>query len=540
MGRVFQYIGIKIKNYKQMKEKNLKIIIGLMSVALLGLIAVQIYWIKNAIELEEKLFDYNVNDAMHSVVKKISRHESAAYVINKLIKPDADDVFVIKSDLLNNEDFVLRKKRMWVSSYNYDVCDSDIVIRLEARKNVDSSKVIVEINTIKEGHKIGITQKRIISSVQIDSIKVYKEKFVSEVVEELILIGETQNVEERINERELNNYIKINLINNGISADFIFGVKSERRDTILFLKNADQISELKESLYRAQLFPEELFRPANYLVLSFPNRTGYLLRSISTVLLISALFIFSIIFLYYKTVQILIRQKKVAEIKNDLINNITHEFKTPIATITLAAEALKEPELNKDRVAIEKYSTMIGEESNRLKHMVDSLLNTALIENGEYSLEKSEIDIHFLIENIVNRNNLRLETANGEIVLELLADDHQVFADQHHITNILNNIVDNAIKYSRFKPLIKISSVNKGDGISISISDNGIGIDKHQQKKIFDTFYRVPTGNIQDVRGYGIGLSYVKKLVEAHGGIITVESKLNKGTTFNLFLPHGR
>ena len=523
-----------------MKEKKLKIIIGLMSVALLGLIAVQIYWIKNAIELEEKLFDYNVNDAIHSVVKKISRHESATYVINKLIKPGADDVFVIKSDLLNNEDVVLRKKRMWVSSYNYDVCDSDIVIRLEARKNDDSSKVIVEINTIKEGHKIGITQKRIITSVQIDSIKVYKEKFVSEVVEELILIGETQNVEERINERELNNYIKINLINNGISADFIFGVKSERRDTILFLKNADQISELKESLYRAQLFPEELFRPANYLLLSFPNRTGYLLRSVSTVLLISALFIFSIIFLYYKTVKILIMQKKVAEIKNDLINNITHEFKTPISTIALAAEALKEPELNKDRAAIEKYSTMIEEENDRLKNMVDSLLNTALIENGEYSLEKSEIDINSLIENLVNRNKLRLETTNGEIILELLAEDHQVFADQHHITNILNNIIDNAIKYSSHKPLIKISSVNEGEGISISISDNGIGIDKHQQKKIFDTFYRVPTGNIQDVRGYGIGLSYVKKLVEAHGGTITVESKLNKGTIFNLFLPHGR
>jgi two-component system phosphate regulon sensor histidine kinase PhoR len=306
------------------------------------------------------------------------------------------------------------------------------------------------------------------------------------------------------------------------------------------LKDADQISELKESSYRARLFPEELFRSANYLVLTFPDRSGYLLRSVSTVLLISTLFIFSIIFLYYKTVKILIRQKQVAEIKNDLINNITHEFKTPISTIALAAEALKEPELNKDRVAIEKYSTMIKEENDRLKNMVDSLLNTALIENGEYSLKKSEIDIHSLLNNLVNRNKLRLETAKGEIILELLAEDHQVFADQHHITNILNNIIDNAIKYSSHKPLIKISSINKGEGISISISDNGIGIDKHQQKKIFDTFYRVPTGNIQDVRGYGIGLSYVKKLVEAHSGTISVESKLNKGTTFNLFLPHGR
>jgi len=523
-----------------MKEKSLKIIIGLMSIALLGLIAVQIYWIKNAIELEKKLFDYNVNDAMHSVVKKISQHESAAYVVHKLIKPDTDDVFVIKKDILNKENIVLREKNVWVSSYNYEIQDSDVVIRMEVSEGDDSSKVMVEINVNEDGHKIGITEIRKLLSVQIDSIKVYKEKFVKEVVEELILIGETQNVEERINERELNNYIKINLMNNGISADFIYGVKSQERDTILFLKDADQISLLKESSYIARLFPEEIFRSANYLVLSFPNRTGYLLRSVFTVLLISSLFIFSIIFLYYKTVKILIRQKKVAEIKNDLINNITHEFKTPISTIALAAEALKEPELNKDRVAMEKYTTMIEEENDRLKNMVDSLLNTALIENGEYCLEKSEIDMHSLIKNLVNRNKLRLETTNGEIILELQAEDHQVFADQHHITNILNNIIDNAIKYSSRKPLIKISSVNKGDGISISISDNGIGIDKHQQKKIFDTFYRVPTGNIQDVRGYGIGLSYVKKLVEAHGGTISVESKLNKGTTFNLFLPHGR
>jgi len=523
-----------------MKEKKLKIIIGLMSVALFGLIVVQIYWIKNAIELEEKLFDYNVNDAMQSVVKKISQHESAEYVVHKLIKSDTDDVFVFKSDNLNKEDIVLKEKRTWVSSYNYDVGDSDVVVRMEISDGDDSSNIMVEINANEEGNKIGITEIRKLSSVQIDSIKVHKEKIVNEVVEELILIGETQNVEERIDESELNKNLKINLKNNGIYTDFIFGVKSEKRDTILFLQDADQIIELKESSYKARLFPEELFRSANYLVLTFPNRSGYLLRSVSTVLLISALFIFSIIFLYYKTVKILIMQKKVAEIKNDLINNITHEFKTPISTIALAAEALKEPELNKDRVAIEKYSTMIEEENDRLKNMVDSLLNTALIENGEYSLEKSKIDIHSLLKNLVNRNKLRLETVNGEIILELLAEDHQVFADQHHITNILNNIIDNAIKYSSHKPLIKISSINKGDGISISISDNGIGIDKHQQKKIFNTFYRVPTGNIQDVRGYGIGLSYVKKLAEAHCGTITVESKLNKGTTFNLILPRGR
>jgi len=146
-----------------MKEKNLKIIIGLMSVALLGLIAVQIYWIKNAIELEEKLFDYNVNDAMHSVVKKISQHESAEYVVHKLIKPDTDDVFVFKSDNLNKEKIVLKEKRTWVSNYNYDVGDSDVVIRMEVSDGDDSSEVRVEINTNEDGNKIDITEKRMVS-----------------------------------------------------------------------------------------------------------------------------------------------------------------------------------------------------------------------------------------------------------------------------------------------------------------------------------------------------------------------------------------
>jgi two-component system phosphate regulon sensor histidine kinase PhoR len=304
-----------------MKEKKLKIIISLMSAALVGLIAVQIYWIKNAIELEEKLFDYNVNDAMQSVVKKMSQDESAEFVVHKLIKPDSNDVFIIKNDYVNKEDVVHREKRRWVSSYNYNVGDSDVVVKMEVRDRDDSSKVLVEINTNEDGNKIGITEIRKLSSVQIDSIKVHKEKFVNEVVDELILLGETQNVEERIDESELNKNLKINLLNKGISADYVFGVKSEARDTILFVKNSDQISELNKSSYTAQLFPEEVFRSANYLILSFPNRTGYLQRSVSTTLLISLLFIFSIIFLYYKTVHILLRQKKLAEIKNDLINS---------------------------------------------------------------------------------------------------------------------------------------------------------------------------------------------------------------------------
>lgn len=510
-----------------------------MSFALLGLIAVQLYWIKNAIELEEKLFDFNVNDALHSVVNKISQNESTSFVVHKLIDDDERKEFFYGSDTLNFKENDSKKSGTWVSSYNYAKSDSDVFIKLETTETGDSSKVIVEINTNDNGNKLKTIEKRRLATSQIDSIKKHKVKFVNEVVEELLVVGETRNIEDRVNAKAISEQLKENLFNHSIATKFLFGVRSEERDSIFFVDNIKQISKLKNSSYKAKLFPEEAFLSSNYLIVYFPNRTGYLLHSISTVLIISALLIFSIIFLYYKTVKILIRQKKIAEMKSDLINNITHEFKTPLSTISLATEALQEPGLNRDKSSIDKYSNMIGEETHRLKRMVNSLLNTALVENGEYKLEKIELDIHSIIEEVIEMNRLRIYTNNVELKLELQADNNKIFADKLHITNILNNLLDNAIKYSNEYPHITIKTANYDAGIVISIADNGIGIESNQQKRIFDTFYRVPTGNVQNTRGYGIGLSYVKKLIDEHGGSISVESKKNKGTTFKVFLPNG-
>jgi two-component system, OmpR family, phosphate regulon sensor histidine kinase PhoR len=523
-----------------MKEKNLKVVVGLMSIALISLIAVQLYWIKNAIELEEKLFDYNVNDALQSVVKKISQNESASFVVHKLIYPDEENVILTRSDTSSIKEYSIKKSGTWVSSYNYSKSDSDVIIKLESSNNNDSSKIIVEINTIDDTHNIKKIEKRILTTAQIDSIKQNKVKFVNEVVEDLLVVGEMSNIEDRIEAEEIAEQLKKNLINHGVSTEYIFGVKSEERDSILFVDDSEKINELKNSTYNAKLFPEETFIPSNYLLLYFPNRTGYLLHSVSTVLIFSALLILAIIFLYYKTVKILVRQKKISEMKSDLINNITHEFKTPLSTISLASEALLEPELIKNKSSVEKYSSMIGEETRRLKKMVDSLLNTALIENGEYKLEKSEFDIHSIIEKVVEMNRLRFDVTGGELNLEMHAINNQVFADKLHITNILNNLLDNAIKYSMEKPQVTIKTENKDNGILIAISDNGIGMDSNQQKKIFETFYRVPTGDVQNTRGYGIGLSYVKRLIEAHGGSVSVESKKDIGTTFKIFLPNGK
>ena len=519
-----------------MKERNLKIIIALMSVALLGLIAVQYYWIMNAIRLEEKLFDYKVNDAMVKAAKRVSTDESAKYVIHKLTNPDENKVIIFNGDSLKTN----RRGKIWkqkkVLEYKYENSDTNVVINIDSDTK-DSHSVIIDMTPTDKNSRDERTERKILTSVQIDSLRSKKKRIINDVVDQILFLSENEEIDKRINAEKLNAILSEELRNNGIEAEYYFGVKSEKRDTIYFATAKNEIDELNNSQYKTILFPEEMYKPTDYLLLTFPNRTAYLVGSISSVLAVSALFILAIIFLYYKTVTMLLRQKKISEMKSDLINNISHEFKTPLSTIALASEALKEPLLSKDKLSSDKYVTMIEDENNRLQNMVESILNTALIEKGEYKLDKTEIDIHTLIEEAVERNKLQMESSGGTLQTIFVAKNPQIFADKLHVSNIINNILDNAIKYSSASPRIKIKTEDYKNGIIIFISDEGIGMDKHQQKRIFDTFYRVSTGDIQTTRGYGIGLSYVKKLVEAHGGEITVKSHLKKGTTFKIFLP---
>jgi two-component system phosphate regulon sensor histidine kinase PhoR len=265
---------------------------------------------------------------------------------------------------------------------------------------------------------------------------------------------------------------------------------------------------------------------------------SYIVSSISSVLGISIILILFITGLYYKTVKLLFHQKKVVEIKNDLINNITHEFKTPISTISLACEALNEPRLAADRGSVSRYSGMIKEENDRLTELVENLLNTAALEKGEFELEKEKTDLHEILEEVIKAQRVRLEQTQGQITSDFDASESIINIDPFHIENVFHNLIDNAIKYAKDEPNVKVCTSNYNEGIVISVEDDGIGISKGDLKKIFDTFYRVPKGNIHDVKGNGIGLSYVKKMVEAHNGTIEVSSQINKGSKFIIKLPY--
>jgi two-component system phosphate regulon sensor histidine kinase PhoR len=329
----------------------------------------------------------------------------------------------------------------------------------------------------------------------------------------------------------------------GINTEYEFAVKISNPDSIIFLKRTSNSDNFNDPLFQAKLFPEEQFSNPNFLLVNFPNQKKYIIESVGLLLGISIILILVIIAVFYRTVRMLIHQKKITEIKNDLINNITHEFKTPISTISLACESLNEPELVKNKSAVKRYSSMIREENNRLSFMVENLLTTAAIEKGDYNLNKTKSDINQLITTVAETFDKTINEIDGKLELSLSPNLPDINADSFHIKNIVSNLIDNAIKYSEKQPDIKIETLSTANGIIIKISDSGIGIESKYFKKIFDTFYRIPTGNIHNVKGHGVGLSYVKKMVEAHDGNISVENlqstkQSRKVTLFTIFLPY--
>ena len=254
-------------------------------------------------------------------------------------------------------------------------------------------------------------------------------------------------------------------------------------------------------------------------------------------LLISIILIIVIVYSFTYTIATIFRQKRLSEMKNDFINNMTHEFKTPISTIALACEALSDKDLRGSGEMLDSYLSMIEEENKRLAGMAEKILQTAVIDKGQLKMNRETINLHEIIADVIKNLRIQVEIKDGEIKRRFKATRPLIEGDKVHVTNLIYNLLDNANKYSPKKPAIRIITENTGSGVTITIEDNGIGIGKNEQKKIFDKLYRVPTGNIHEVRGFGLGLSYVKAIVEEHHGKISLESEPNKGSRFKVFLP---
>ena len=346
----------------------------------------------------------------------------------------------------------------------------------------------------------------------------------------------TENIITIIDPHYLDSVIKEEFINLDIQMDYEYGVFKKSDNSFVMGNYPNYKNEILKSHHVTTL--SCLWKPDCYILgIYFPDEKNSLLGQMSGWIALSALFLLIFVICFSAVMFSLVRQKKLSEMKTDFVNNMTHEFKTPIATISLASEMLLKPNVNQSPERTEKYANIIYDENTRLKNQVEQVLQIAVLDKGSFKLRKKEVNLHEIIELAVDNFEMIIKQRCGKITVNLGAEMSTFYADQIHISNIINNLMDNANKYSPETPDITISTKNTNKGIIVSVEDKGIGISHENQKHIFKKFFRVHTGNIHDVKGFGLGLYYVQTIVEAHGGTIELHSELKKGTRFDIYFP---
>jgi len=329
------------------------------------------------------------------------------------------------------------------------------------------------------------------------------------------------------------------LKSNAIYLDYKFAVLTTIDGKNDYIMGSDdfkaQIKNKKQ--YRKILLAGDDPPKSDYLCVYFPDQRSSFFSSTSFLVFPSLLLTLIIIAIFIVTLQIILRQKKISQIKNDFINNMTHELKTPISTISLASQMLRDSSVSLSKSTVDHISGVIFDESKRLSSQVEKVLQMAVFNEGKLKLKFTQIDLNKLAESVASNFEIRVSNENGELKTDLQAENPFIRGDEVHITNVFFNLLDNAVKYSNTKPMIELSTENKNGWVIVQVKDNGIGIPKENQTQIFERFYRVPTGNIHNVKGFGLGLSYVKRIIDVHNGKIKVDSTLGKGTRFRLYFP---
>ena len=503
-----------------MNQKAVIGIVVLMAVALLGLVTLQIYWVNNALKLKEQEFSENINDILQDIVREHENQITAAHLKSIVKTQDAQGnrLLIINKDTIR----IPVEKNM-----NLDVemflQDNDWFFwKPMTPQGVDDVKGLGRPSTFFPTNAPDPREAEWMSGI------------IQNLVGELSYMSIP--IAKRVDIELINELIAKRLEKKGIELDYQFGVIPPGRDTIISTENIE-VNELLGTEYRTNLFPHQFLSQPTLLYLYFPQKINYLLQTMWLRLSTSVIFILIIIFSFAFTIWTIFRQKKLSDMKSDFINNMTHEFKTPITTISLAGQALRDPDVAKNESRLMRFSNIIVDESSKLGNQVEKILQMAILDRGDIKLNIEEVNLHDSIIGLVENINFRFKDERSYIKTDLQAKNSVVMGDTIHLTNIIDNLIDNAIKYSEDNIDVLISTYNTRTGVVLTVEDKGIGMTKEAVKRIFERFYRVHTGNIHNVKGFGLGLSYVKTMVDAHGGKISVDSDLGKGTKFELFFP---
>ena len=527
-----------------MSKRIFILLLVLMSVSLIGIIFIQSFFILKNYEENDKQFSINVNYVLEETSSYVERNEFKKYIrkFRDLIANDA----LVDVDTLSIQNLIIideNPEKRETIIYKNGVIEENLIIPKTKSYYDDIIDVISERENISIKRLSNQREEKVFSNRRIEDnlspeqflLKVGKISKSKEVLFESAYndISKRNPIEERIGDiNKFENIIERNLERMNINLDFEYAIFDQ--DSIT--KISSEKFDLSNQSYSSLIFKDENDLSNYSLKVAFPGRTPFLLGSLVSVIITSIIFTSIIIIAYVTTILLLLRQRQISQIKTDFINNMTHEFKTPIATINLALSAIKNPKTIVNKEKVKKYLQMIYDENNRMHDQVENVLMISHLERNQLNIEKTKQDINEIIDLAISHVSLIVENNNGNIITEKDADNSMVIGNETHLINVMVNILDNAIKYNDNSPEIFIKTLNIGSRVLIEIKDNGIGMSKAVQSKIFEKFYRKQTGDLHDVKGHGLGLAYVKKIIAFHNGNITVDSAVGKGSKFTIQL----
>lgn len=506
-----------------MKKQTIWILTIVMALCFLGLLCIQIFYMRNIVQIRYEQFSQGVRQSLVAVATHLEQDETRHFL--------EEDVRQVETSAVVSQylgDPVPRLDGIKYSFTTKTGLEADLTIKGD----------ITEISKIQgSGGPVGAHYKAFQDDYR--NRYLYQKGMLDDVILNIMSKASTRPVSERADSARVSTYLRQELDTLGLKVPFEFAV-ANYAGTVLYKSAGFQTAASdRDNMFIQTLFPNDGAGPHNYLKVYFPTKSDYIFSSISFLVPAFAFtFILLIIFVY--TIIVAFRQKKLTEMKNDFINNMTHEFKTPISSISLAAQMLNDQSVRKSPMMLQQISTVITDETKRLRFQVEKVLQMSMFDRQKATLKLEEIDANAAIFNIVNTFKLKVEKYGGSISAQLDAMDAIVTVDEMHFTNVIFNLLDNAVKYRSEERPLKLTVTSRDlseERLQITIEDNGIGIRRDDLKKIFDKFYRVSTGNRHDVKGFGLGLAYVRKMVSELGGDIRVESEYNVGTKFIIILP---
>ena len=517
-----------------MKKSIIWILAGIMAFAFFGLLYLQIGYLRTSVRLRSDQFDEAIKRSLYQISRNLELDQTKKYLNESFLKSQQKQSGYTKNPSMRDkfgEETIQHTQRIKVTTVpdgmelNMDISST---IYTNQPKSVFQSPQNRGTNAISKS----------IYDLQEEQKKRYKHEVenIYDVATTIMNTASNIPIAERINFKMFENMIKGELRYNGIELPFKYEIV-DKNDKVIYKQSGFDATDSK-NLYSQVLFSNDPPEKLTHLKVYFPDKRDYLFSEVSF-LVPSILFTFILLVTFIIIIYTIFRQKKLSEMKNDFMNNMTHELKTPVSTISLAAQMLKDQSITKSPEVFKHISGVINDETERLSFQVEKVLQMSLFEKQKATLKMKELDANDIIVHVANTFQLKVEKFGGNLDIDLEATESTINADKMHFTNVLFNLLDNAVKYRREDVDLKlmIRSWNSNNKLCISVEDNGIGIKKESTKKIFDRFYRVSTGNLHDVKGFGLGLAYVKKIVEDHRGTIRAESELGKGTKFIICLP---